>query len=84
MNKKTSKIFWIYTLSAICYYLQGFSSLPSLSIFKYFKEVLLYSPEKIMMINSIVGLAWIPKILWGIMIDLGFPILKITIKKHEK
>lgn len=67
--KKNNQIFWIYSLSAICYFLQGFESLPSLSLFKYFKEVLMYSPEKIMTINAIIGLAWIPKILWGALID---------------
>jgi hypothetical protein len=29
----------------------------------------MYSPEKIMTINAIIGLAWIPKILWGALID---------------
>jgi len=67
LNSK--KLFWLYSLSAICYYIQGFESLPSLSLFKYFKEVLMYPPEKLMMLNAIIGLAWIPKILWGICID---------------
>jgi len=69
---KNKQLFWIYSLSAICYYLQGFESLPSLSLFKYFKEVLMYSPEKLMTLNAIIGLAWIPKILWGILIDQYF------------
>jgi len=68
MNKN-NKLFWIYSLSAVCYFLQGFESLPSLSLLKYFKEILMYPPEKLMMLNAIVGLAWIPKILWGICID---------------
>lgn len=67
MDKK--QLFWIYTLSALTYFLQGFEGLPSLSLFKYFKEVLMYPPEKLMILNSIIGLAWIPKILWGFLID---------------
>ena len=67
MNK--NKIFWIYLLSALCYFIQGFENLPSLSLFKYFKEVLMYPPEKLMTLNAIIGLAWIPKILWGIFVD---------------
>jgi len=66
---KNKKLFWIYSLSAMTYFCQGFEGLPSLSLFKYFKEVLMYPPEKLMMLNSIIGLAWIPKILWGILID---------------
>jgi len=67
LNSK--KIFWIYALSALTYFCQGFEGLPSLSLFKYFKEVLMYPPEKLMLLNSIIGLAWIPKILWGFFID---------------
>jgi len=66
MNKK---LFWIYSLSAICYFLQGFEALPSLSLLKYFKEVLMYPAEKLMTLNAIIGLAWIPKVLWGYFID---------------
>ena len=29
----------------------------------------MYPPEKLMLLNSIIGLAWIPKILWGFFID---------------
>jgi len=64
-----NKLIWIYCVSALCYFIQGVEGLPSLSIFKYLKEVLLYPPEKIMILNSIIGLAWIPKIVWGILID---------------
>lgn len=67
--KMNKKLFWIYTLSAICYFLQGFEGLPGLSLFKYFKEVLMYPPEKLMLLNAIIGLAWIPKILWGYFVD---------------
>lgn len=69
MKIKNNQLFWIYCLSALCYFLQGFEALPSLSLFKYFKEVLMYPPEKLMTLNAIIGLAWIPKILWGICID---------------
>lgn len=69
LKTDSKQLFWIFTMSASCYFLQGFSGLPSLSIFKYFKEVLMYSPEKLMYINSIIGLAWIPKIIWGYCID---------------
>jgi len=69
---KNKKLFWIYSLSAICYFLQGFEGLPSLSLFKYFKEVLMYPPEKLMILNAIIGLAWIPKILWGYFVDQFF------------
>jgi len=66
---KNKKIFWIYSLSALCYFLQGIEGLPALSLLKYFKEVLMYPPEKLMLLNSIIGLAWIPKILWGYFVD---------------
>jgi predicted MFS family arabinose efflux permease len=69
LKTDSKQLFWIYFMSASCYFLQGFAGLPSLSIFKYFKEVLMYSPEKLMCINSIIGLAWIPKIIWGYCID---------------
>ena len=32
----------------------------------------MYPPEKLMTLNAIVGLAWIPKILWGFFIDQFF------------
>jgi len=67
--KTKNKIFWLYSLSALCYFIQRIEGLPSLSLFKYFKEVLMYSPKKIMTLSAIIGLAWIPKILWGICID---------------
>lgn len=67
--KIDKKILWLYSLSAACYFIQGIEGLPSLSLFKYFKEVLMYPPEKLMLINSLIGLAWIPKIFWGMLID---------------
>jgi hypothetical protein len=71
-NLKNNKIFWIYGLSALCYFIQGIESLPSLSLFAYFKDVLHYSPDKQMFIRSILHLAWFPKILWGFCIDNYF------------
>lgn len=67
--KLKNKLICVYIVSALCYFIQGISGLPSLSLFKYFKEVLMYTPEQIMMLNSVVGLAWIPKIIWGFAID---------------
>lgn len=81
MNKK---LLTIYILSALCYFIQGIETLPGLSLLKYFKEVLMYPPEKLMLISSLVGLAWIPKILWGIMQDVGILFIKIKITKNEE
>ncbi len=69
---KNKNLFWIYGICSLCYFIQGIEALPGLSLFKYFKEVLLYPPEKLMILNSIIGLAWIPKIIWGILIDRFF------------
>jgi len=66
---KMKNIFWIYSLSALTYFIQGWEGLPGLAIFRYFKEILMYSPEKIMFIGSLVSLSWIPKILWGYLSD---------------
>lgn len=62
-------LFWIYALNSLVYWIQDFEGLPGLSLFKYFKENLNWSPEKLMIVSSLLGLAWIPKILWGILID---------------
>ena len=69
MKNKKNQITWVYILTSLVYYIQGFESLPSFSLLKYFKEILMYLPEKLMIINALVGLAWIPKILWGILSD---------------
>jgi len=71
-NLRNNKIFWIYSLSAFCYFIQGIESLPNLSLFAYFKDILHYSPDKQMFIKSILHLAWFPKILWGFCIDNYF------------
>jgi len=66
---KIKNIFWIFALNACVYWLQDFEGLPGLSLFKHFKEDLHWSPEKLMMISSLLALAWIPKILWGFFVD---------------
>lgn len=66
MNKK---LFWIYVLSSSVYFTQGIEGLPSQGLFYYLKETLNYSPEKIMVISSIVMFAWLIKPLIGYVID---------------
>lgn len=67
--KKENKLLWIYLLSASIYFTQGCESLPSLSFFFYLKEKLGFTPEKIMYIGAITGLAWLVKPLWGYLCD---------------
>jgi predicted MFS family arabinose efflux permease len=69
---KIKQLMWIYILNATVYFLQDWENLPGLSIFKYFKETLHYTPEHLMYISSILGLAWIPKIIWGYCCDTMF------------
>ncbi|MBU2257913.1 MAG: MFS transporter, partial [Candidatus Omnitrophica bacterium] len=66
MNKK---IFWIYALSSIVYFIQGFEGLPSQGLFYYLKETLNFPPERIMFLSSIITLAWLVKPLFGYIID---------------
>lgn len=66
---KNKKLFWIFSLAGLCYFIQGWEGLPGLSLFKYFKEELHYPAEKLMVINAVIGLSWLPKILWGWLID---------------
>jgi hypothetical protein len=66
LNKK---LFWIYLLSGAIYFTQGIEGLPGISLFFYLKEKLNFSPEKMMYISSITGLAWLIKPLWGYLID---------------
>lgn len=66
MNKK---LLWIYILSSSIYFTQGIEGLPGLSLFFYLKEKLGFTPEKIMYIGSITGLAWLVKPLWGYLCD---------------
>ena len=63
------KLFWIYLLSSSIYFTQGIEGLPGLSLFFYLKEHLGFSPEKIMYIGTITGLAWVVKPLWGYLCD---------------
>jgi len=64
-----NNLLWIYILSGAIYATQGLESLPSLSIFLYMKEKLGFTPEKIMYIGSICGIAWLVKPLWGYLCD---------------
>jgi len=66
MNKK---LYYIYLLSAVVYFLQGIEGLPSLSLTLYLKEHLHFDASTIMYIGSITGLAWIIKPLWGYLCD---------------
>lgn len=67
--KINKKLLWIYLLSSAIYFTQGIEGLPGLSLFFYMKEKLGFTPEKIMYIGSITGLAWIIKPLWGYFCD---------------
>lgn len=69
MNKK---IFWIYALSSVVYFIQGFEGLPSQGIFYYLKETLGFSPQKIMVLSSVTISAWLIKPLIGYVIDKFF------------
>jgi predicted MFS family arabinose efflux permease len=66
---KNKKLFWLYILSSAIYFTQGVEGLPGLSLFFYLKETLGFTPEKIMYIGSITGLAWLIKPLWGYLCD---------------
>lgn len=70
--EKNKKLFWIFCLSSAVYFTQGIESLPSQGLFYYFKETLLLSPEKIMVISSIIMGAWLVKPLIGYVIDNFF------------
>jgi len=67
--KLEKKLLWIYLLSSAIYFTQGIEGLPGLSLFFYLKETLGFTPEKIMYIGSITGLAWLIKPLWGYLCD---------------
>jgi predicted MFS family arabinose efflux permease len=67
--KINKKLLWIYLLSSAIYFTQGIEGLPGLSLFFYLKEKLGFTPEKIMYIGSITGLAWLIKPLWGYLCD---------------
>ena len=59
--KINKKLFWIYILSSSIYFTQGIEGLPGLALFLYLKEKLGFAPEKVMLIGSITGIAWIIK-----------------------
>jgi len=67
--KINKKLFWIYLLSGAIYFTQGVEGLPGLSLFLYLKEKLGFTPEKMMLIASITGIAWIIKPIFGYLID---------------
>jgi len=69
---KNKKLFWIYLISSITYFLQGIEGLPGLSFFAYLKDQLGFTPEKIMWISSIITIPWIIKPLEGFFIDNYF------------
>jgi hypothetical protein len=66
------KLFWIFALSSAVYFTQGIEGLPSQGLFYYLKETLHFSPEKIMVINSIIIFAWVVKPVIGYVIDNFF------------
>lgn len=66
---KNKKLFWIYVLSASIYFTQGIESLPGLAFFFYLKEKLGFTPEKIMYISALTGLAWVVKPIYGYIVD---------------
>ncbi len=63
------RLFWVYALSAAVYFNQGIEALPSQGLFYYLKETLKFSPEKIMLLTSIITFAWLVKPLIGYLID---------------
>jgi MFS family permease len=67
--KINKKLLWIYLLSGTIYFTQGIEGLPGLALFLYLKEQLGFTPEKVMYIASITGIAWIIKPLFGYLID---------------
>lgn len=69
MNKR---LFWIFALSSSVYFTQGIEGLPSQGLFYYLKETLHFSPEKIMVLTSIITLAWIVKPPIGYIVDNFF------------
>jgi MFS family permease len=66
------RLFWVFSLSSAVYFTQGIEGLPSQGLFYYFKEGLGFSPEKIMLISSIITFAWLVKPFIGYTIDNFF------------
>ena len=65
-------LFWVFALSSAVYFTQGIEGLPSQGLFYYMKESLNYPADKIMIITSIITLAWLVKPLIGYLIDNFF------------
>ncbi len=65
-------IFWIFALSSAVYFTQGIEGLPSQSLFYYFKESLHFSPQKIMLLSSVITFAWLIKPPIGYLVDNFF------------
>lgn len=63
------KLFWIFALNSAVYFTQGIEALPSQGLFYYLKETLKFSPEKIMLISSMITFAWLIKPAIGYAID---------------
>ena len=72
MRSLNKKLFWIFALSSSVYFTQGIEALPSQSLFYYLKETLNFSPEKIMVLTSIITFAWLIKPVIGYLIDNFF------------
>jgi predicted MFS family arabinose efflux permease len=66
---QNKRLFWIYALSAAVYFNQGIEGLPSQGLFYYLKETLNFPAQKIMLLTSIIGFAWLVKPLIGYLID---------------
>jgi len=69
---KEKKLFWIFALSSSIYFIQGIEALPSQALFYYLKENLNFSASKIMLLGSIINLAWLVKPPIGYLIDRFF------------
>ncbi len=66
---RNKRLFWVFALSSSVYFTQGIETLPSQSLFYYLKETLGFSPEKIMVISSIITFAWLVKPVIGYAVD---------------
>ncbi len=66
---KKNPLFWVFALSSAVYFTQGIETLPSQGLFYYLKESLKFSPEKIMVISSLITFAWLIKPVIGYLID---------------
>lgn len=66
------KLFWVFSLSSAVYFTQGIEGLPAQALFYYLKEVLHFSPQKIMVITGITTSAWLVKPAIGYLIDNVF------------